>query len=67
MSSKNGLSIEGCALLLHMPFSAIEPIDTCVVFTAKPGEVAVMMFLQHGTPESVLRELPCLGEPITLG
>ena len=63
MSSKTGLTIKGCSLVLHMPFSTVEPIDTCVVFTAKPGEVGVMCFLQCGTPESLMRELP-LGEAI---
>ena len=63
MSRKNGLTIKNCALVLHMPFSDIEPIDTCVVFAARPEEVAVMMFLQHGTPESAMKELP-LGESL---
>ncbi len=64
MASKEGLIIPGANLVLHMPFSEVEPIDTCVIFAAKPGEIGVMLFLQYGTKDSVLKELPLSTESL---
>ena len=62
--SKGDLVIPGCEQTLHLPYVMAEPIDCCVVFKARPGKVAVMMFVQNGTIDDLRRELP-LGEVVS--
>jgi hypothetical protein len=56
--SKGDLVISNCTQILHLPYVTAEPIDMCVVFKARPGEIAIMCFLQNATTEELQKELP---------
>jgi hypothetical protein len=64
--SKGDLLIPDCTQTLHLPYLNIKEMmeDSCIVFKARPGQVAVMLFLQNCTVDDVKRELP-LGEPVS--
>jgi len=64
--SRGHLDIPGCAQTLHLPYLNTKEMmeDSCFVFKARPGEVAVMLFLQNATLADVKKELP-LGEPVS--
>lgn len=64
--SKGELEIADCTQTLHLPYLNTKEMmeDSCIVFTARPGQVAVMLFLQNCTVDDVKRELP-LGEPVS--
>jgi len=61
--SKNNLDIPGCTQTLHIPYLNVAEMmeDTCVIFKAQPGRVAVMLFVHHHTVEDVKREMPVAG------
>jgi hypothetical protein len=64
--SKGNLDIPSCQQTLHLPYlnTAEMMEDSCIVFKARPGEVAVMLFLQNATLDAVKAELP-LGDPVS--
>ena len=66
--SKGSLDIPDCQQTLHLPYlnTAEMKVDSCIVFKARPGEVAVMLFLQNATVDAAKAQLP-LGEPVSTG
>jgi len=64
--SKGNLEIPDCTQTLHLPYLNTKEMkeDACVIFKARPGQVAVMLFLQSGTVADAQMELP-LGEPVS--
>lgn len=66
--SKGNLDIPDCTQTLHLPY--VDPkeamADTCVVFKARPGEVAALFFLQNTTVDDLKKELP-LGDLVSTG
>lgn len=63
--SKGDLTIPGCTQTLHVPYvvSSEACWDTAVVFKARPGQVAMMMFVKNTSVKELQEKLP-LGDSL---
>ena len=64
--SQGSLDLPDCQQTLHIPYlnTAEMMEDSCIIFKARPGEVAVMLFLQNATVDAARAQLP-LGHPVS--
>jgi hypothetical protein len=64
--SDGSLDIPDCTQTLHLPYLNTKEMleDGCVVFKARPNQIAVMLFLHSVSIEDVKKELP-LGEKVS--
>ena len=56
------MDIPDCTQTMHLPYLNTKEMmeDSCVIFKARPNQVACMFFLQSVTIEDVQKELPFL-------
>lgn len=61
--SKGAVNLPKCEQTLSIPYVNVNEaiVDMCVVFNAKPGQVAIMVFLHNHSLEDLRRELPVGG------
>ena len=64
--SNGNLNIPECTQILHLPYLNTKEMleDSCVIFKARPKQVAVMLFLHSVTVGDIKKELP-LGEQVS--
>ena len=64
--SNGSLDIPDCTQILHVPYLNTKEMleDSCVIFKARPNEIAVMLFLHSVTLDEIKQELP-LGEKVS--
>lgn len=65
-ASFDELRIDGCTHMLHMPIrgKALIPMDTCIVYKPRAGELAALFLVRSADADGMNRECP-LGERIT--
>ena len=58
--SNGSLDIPDCTQILHVPYLNTKEMleDSCVIFKARPNEIAVMLFLHSVTLDEIKQELP---------
>ena len=65
--SEGNVEIPDCTQTMHLPYLNTKEMmeDSCVIFKARPNQVACMFFLQSVTIEDVKKELPFLREKVS--